>query len=112
MRLITAYGLRGWGGSTRRPTTLQFLWGDKMMSNVIDLAEYQQPVGQPTTFAAIHFLDDLTAIRLELTATLIALRLDPAEFVEAEIGEVCDAIIDAANDLRDRLAAIPGIIVV
>jgi hypothetical protein len=62
------------------------------MDNVIEIAE-----ARPTTFAELP--DDL---RLELARVMVAVGLEPSEWFDAKLSDICNEAIGAVIDQRDR----------
>ena len=50
-------------------------------------------------------------LRLEVVGVMIGFGLKPTEYLDWEVGEVMDIIADAADGLRERLEAMPGLVV-
>jgi hypothetical protein len=73
------------------------------MSGVIFM---RRETAEPTTLWGLP-----DEIRLEVASVMIGFGLKPTEFLDWEIGEVMDIIADAADGLRERLAAMPGLLV-
>ena len=67
------------------------------MSNVIDLAARR---AKSTTLWGLS-----DALRLELASAMIGFGFDPTNYLDTELGEIMDAIVQATGALRERLAA-------
>lgn len=72
-----------------------------MDDNVIDFAEERRSrkaAPTPPTY------EDLEGdLRQKINRALVGLDLDPADFLDFELGEVIDALVGAAHDLGDYL---------
>jgi hypothetical protein len=77
------------------------------MSNVIDLMSRRREASEVSAYEDLP--DDL---RLDLNRALVGFRLDPANFSDAELSDITDALIDAAFELGGRLMATPGLVIV
>ena len=75
------------------------------MSGVI-VSFVRREIAEPTTLWGLP--DEL---RLEVASVMIGFGLKPTEYLDWEVGEVMDIIADAADGLRERLAATPGLVV-
>ena len=77
------------------------------MPNVIDLAAHR---AKPATLGDLYDQDD-DSLRERVMRALIGLDLDPVAYLSVGLGDVMDAIFDAATDLREELVETPGPIV-
>jgi len=73
------------------------------MSDVIDLAALR---AKPTTLWGLP-----DKLRLKVASAMIGFGFDPTEYLDWEVGEVMDTIAEAADELHERLAATPGLVV-
>jgi hypothetical protein len=76
------------------------------MSGVIN-SFARREITEPTTLWALP-----DKLRLEVVGVMIGFGLKPTEYLDWEVGEVMDIIADAADELRERLAETPGLVVV
>jgi hypothetical protein len=73
------------------------------MDNVIDFGAAR---ARPATFAELP--DDM---RLDLARVMVAVGLEPSDWLDTEVGDICDEVIGAVVDLRERIAA-TGLVIV
>jgi len=74
------------------------------MSTVIDWYDYR-PSPSPMTYRELP-----RRLRVKVDRAMVGLGLDPNDYRHMEIGEALEVLFTAADELRNAIAATPGVV--